>query len=50
VDGGNGKVLYQDLEEEADESKGRGDTEAADDGSDDTEDAGDGAGDTEDAD
>ena len=39
VDAGNGKVLHQDLEEEADESEGRGDTEAADDGSDDTEDA-----------
>jgi hypothetical protein len=50
VDAGNGKVLHQDLEEEADESDGRGDTEAADDGSDDTEDASDGASDTEDAD
>ena len=49
VDAGNDKVLHQDLEEEAYESEGRGDTEAADDGSDDTEDAGDGAGDTEDA-
>ncbi len=39
VDAGNGKVLHQDLEEEADESDGRGDTEDADDGSDDTEDA-----------
>src|SRR5215211_6058347 len=39
VDAGNGKVLHQDLEEEADESDGRGNTEAADDGSDDTEDA-----------
>jgi hypothetical protein len=39
VDAGNGKVLHQDLEEEAYESEGRGDTEAADDGSDDTEDA-----------
>ena len=50
VDARNGKVLHQDLEEEADESDGRGDTEAADDGSDDTEDADDGASDTEDAD
>jgi uncharacterized membrane protein YkoI len=50
VDAGNGKVLHQDLEEEAEESDGRGDTEAADDGSDDTEDASDGAGDKEDAD
>jgi uncharacterized membrane protein YkoI len=50
VDAGNGKVLHQDLEEEAEESDGRGDTEAADNGSDDTEDASDGAGDTEDAD
>ena len=50
VDAGNGKVLHQDLEEEADESDGRDDTEAADDGSDDTEDADDGASDTEDAD
>jgi uncharacterized membrane protein YkoI len=50
VDAGNGKVLHQDLEEEADKSDGRGDTEAADDGSDDTEDADDGASDTEDAD
>ncbi len=43
VDAGNGKVLHQDLEEEADESDGRGNTEAADDGSDDTEDADNGA-------
>ncbi len=43
VDAGNGKVLYQDVEEEADESDGRGNTEAADDGSDDTEDADNGA-------
>jgi uncharacterized membrane protein YkoI len=50
VDAGNGKVLHQDLEEEADESDGRDDTEAADDGSRDTEDADDGAIDTEDAD
>jgi hypothetical protein len=46
----NGKVLHQDLEEEADESDGRDDTEAADDGSRDTEDADDGASATEDAD
>ena len=39
VDAGNGKVLHQDLEEEADESDGRGDTEDADDGASDTEDA-----------
>ena len=50
VDAGNGKVLHQDLEEEADEPDGRDDTEAADDGSDDTEDADDGAGEKEDAD
>ena len=50
VDAGNGKVLHQDLEEEADESDGRADTEAADDGSDDTVDADDGATDKEDAD
>jgi len=43
VDAGNGKVLHQDLEEEADESDGRGNTEAADDGSDDTEGADNGA-------
>jgi uncharacterized membrane protein YkoI len=39
VDAGNGKVLHQELEEEADEPDGRGDTEAADDGASDTEDA-----------
>jgi uncharacterized membrane protein YkoI len=50
VDAGNGKVLHQDIEEEADESDGRGDTEAADDGSDDTVDVDDGATDKEDAD
>jgi uncharacterized membrane protein YkoI len=50
VDAGNGKVLHQDIEEEADESDGRGDTEAADDGSHDTEDADDGPGDKEEAD
>jgi uncharacterized membrane protein YkoI len=50
VDAGNGKILHQDLEEEADEADGPGDTEAADDGSDDTENADDGASDKEDAD
>jgi uncharacterized membrane protein YkoI len=50
VDAGNGKVLHQDLEEQAGDSDGRGDTEAADDGSDDTEDADEGVSDTEDAD
>jgi uncharacterized membrane protein YkoI len=50
VDAGNGKVLHQDLEEEADEADGPGDTEAADDGSDDTENADDGVSDKEDAD
>ena len=50
VDAGNGKVLHQDLEEEADESDGRGDAEAADDGSDHTADADDGAADKEDSD
>ena len=39
VDAGNGKVLHQDLEEEADESDRRGETEAADDGATDKEDA-----------
>ena len=39
VDAVNGKVLHQDLEEEADESDGRDDTEDADDGASDTEDA-----------
>ncbi len=39
VDAGNGKVLHQDLEEEADESVGRDDTEADDDGTSDKEDA-----------
>jgi uncharacterized membrane protein YkoI len=34
VDAGNGKVIHQDLEEEAYESEGRDDTEAADVGSD----------------
>jgi uncharacterized membrane protein YkoI len=50
VDAGNGKVLQQDLEEEAEESDGRGHTEAADDGSDAKEDVDDGASDKEDAD
>jgi uncharacterized membrane protein YkoI len=50
VDAGNGKVLHQDLEEEADEPDERGETEAADDGSDAKEDADDGSGDKEDAD
>jgi len=51
VDAGNGKVLRQDLEEQADESDGRGDTEAADNGSDGTEAADDdGASETEGAD
>ena len=50
VDAGNGKVLHQDLEEEADESDRRGDTEVAHDGSDDAVDADDGAADKEDAD
>jgi uncharacterized membrane protein YkoI len=39
VDAGNGKVLHQDLEGEADESDGRGDNEDADEGASDTEDA-----------
>ena len=43
VDAGNGKVLHQDLEEEADESDGRDDTEAADIGPDDKDDADDGS-------
>ena len=50
VDAGYGKVLQQDLEEEAEESDGRGHTEAADDGSDAKEDVDDGASDKEDAD
>ena len=50
VDAGNGKVLHQDLEEEADEPDERGETEVADDGSDAKEDADDGSGDKEDAD
>ncbi len=39
VDAGNGKILHQDSEEEADELDGRGDSEDADDESGDTEDA-----------
>jgi uncharacterized membrane protein YkoI len=39
VDAGNGKILHQDSEEEADEADGRSDTEDADDESGDTEDA-----------
>ena len=39
VDAGNGKILHQDSEEEADEADGRGDSEDADDESGDTEDA-----------
>ena len=39
VDAGNGKVLHQDLDEEADKSDGRGDTEAADGGATEKEDA-----------
>jgi uncharacterized membrane protein YkoI len=50
VDAGNGKVLQQDLEEQADQSHRRGNTEAADDGSHDTEDTDHGASDKEDAD
>lgn len=47
VDAGNGKVLHQDLEDEADEPD---DTETADDGQDGKEDADDGSGDKEDTD
>jgi uncharacterized membrane protein YkoI len=50
VDAGNGKVLHQDLEDEADEPDGRDDTETADDGQVDKEDADDGSGDKEDTD
>ena len=50
VDAGDGKVLHQELEDEADEPDGRGDTEAADDGPDSKEDADDGSGDKEDTD
>jgi uncharacterized membrane protein YkoI len=39
VDAGNGEILHQDSEEEADEADGRSDTEDADDESGDTEDA-----------
>ena len=50
VDAGDGKVLHQELDDEADESDGRGDTEAADNGPDDKDDADDGSGDKEDTD
>jgi uncharacterized membrane protein YkoI len=50
VDAGNGKVLYQDLEEDAEEPDEAGETEAADDRSDAKEDADDGSGDKEDTD
>jgi uncharacterized membrane protein YkoI len=39
ADAGNGKIIHQDSEEEADEADGRGDSEDADDESGDTEDA-----------
>ena len=50
VDAGDGKVLHQELDDEADESDGRGDTEAADNGPDDKYDADDGSGGKEDTD
>jgi uncharacterized membrane protein YkoI len=50
VDAGDGKVLHQELDDEADEPDERGDTEAADDGPDSKEDADDGSGDKEDTD
>ena len=50
VDAGDGKVLHQELDDEADESDGRGDTEAADNGPDDKYEADDGSGDKEDTD
>ena len=50
VDAGDGKVLHQELDDEADEPDGRGDTEAADNGPDDKDDADDGSGDKEDTD
>jgi uncharacterized membrane protein YkoI len=50
VDAGDGKVLHQELDDEADEPDERGDTEAADDGPDSKEDADDGPGDKEDTD
>jgi uncharacterized membrane protein YkoI len=50
VDAGDGKVLHQELDDEADEPDGRGETEAADNGQDDKDDADDGSGDKEDTD
>ena len=50
VDAGDGKVLHQELDDEADESDGRDDTEAADNGPDDKDEADDGSGDKEDTD
>jgi uncharacterized membrane protein YkoI len=50
VDAGDGKVLHQELDDEADESDGRDDTEAADNGPDDKDDADDGSDDKEDTD
>jgi uncharacterized membrane protein YkoI len=50
VDAGDGKVLHQELDDEADESDGRDDTEAANNGPDDKVDADDGSGDKEDTD
>jgi uncharacterized membrane protein YkoI len=50
VDAGDGKVLHQELDDEADEPDERGDTEATDDGPDSKEDADDGSGDKEDTD
>ena len=50
VDAGDGKVLHQELDDEADEPDGRGDTETADNGPDDKDVADDGSGDKEDTD
>lgn len=50
VDAGDGKVLHQELDDEADEPDGRGDTDTADNGPDDKDDADDGSGDKEDTD
>ena len=50
VDAGDGKVLHQELDDEADEPDERGDTEAADNGPDDKDDADDGSDDKEDTD
>ena len=50
VDAGDGKVLHQELDDEADESDGRDDTEAADNGPDDKDDADDDSGDKKDTD